>query len=75
VAYNGHESWNAWNVSLWINNEEGLYSIAKDCIWRADTRNEAAEQMLEILQVMGVDKTPDGAPYTKTSIRLAMREM
>lgn len=73
--HNGHESWNAWNVSLWINNEETLYRLAKDCIRQADTRNEAAEQMLQILQVMGVVKTPDGAPYTKTSIRLAMREM
>ena len=27
-AYNGHKNWNYWNVSLWINNDEGLYNLA-----------------------------------------------
>lgn len=29
-AYNGHRSWNAWNVSLWLNNDEGLYREARE---------------------------------------------
>ena len=28
AKYQGHRSWNAWNVSLWINNDEGLYRAA-----------------------------------------------
>lgn len=28
--YNGHRSWNAWNVSLWINNTEPQYRLAQE---------------------------------------------
>lgn len=27
--YNGHRSWNAWNVSLWINNDKSLYDSVR----------------------------------------------
>ena len=30
-TYNGHKNWNHWNVSLWINNDEGLYNFARSC--------------------------------------------
>ena len=29
--YNGWSDWTTWNCALWINNEKGLYEIAKDC--------------------------------------------
>ena len=32
--YNGHESWNAWNVALWIGNDEPLYRFALECVRR-----------------------------------------
>jgi hypothetical protein len=66
--YNGHKNWNHWNVSLWINNDEGLYSLALDCIRTTDNRTEAARTMLQSLP----EKTPDGAPYSVSSIRAAM---
>ena len=75
TKYNGHESWAAWNVSLWINNDEGLYNMARDYVRRSRTKDEAAKRMFDDLQDMGVLKTPDGANYTKTSIRHAMVEM
>lgn len=73
-SYNGHPSWTLWNVSLWLANDEGLYRKAKSlmCVWSKD---RAAERMLEWLQFMGQHKTPDGASYTKTSIRYAMRDL
>lgn len=72
ASYNGHRSWNAWNVSLWINNDEGLYTMAKEAIARSSNRYEAATTMLIWLRESGDTETPDGAPYAVTSIREAM---
>mgnify|MGYP006296486869 CR=1 FL=1 len=69
--YNGHKNWNHWNVSLWINNDEGLYNTARGFV-RRYCRDEAARYMLEDLQSMGMDETPDGAPYSMSSIKAAM---
>ena len=70
-TYNGHKNWNRWNVSLWINDDEGLYRLAMHYA-RRYTRKEAAQLMLNDLEEMGVTKTPDGAPYSISSIRAAM---
>lgn len=75
ATYNGHKNWNRWNVSLWIANDEGLYSLARGCIRRHRTRDEAARAMLESLAECGITATPDGAPYTVTAIRAAMVEL
>jgi len=73
MAYNGHKSHAAWNVSLWINNDEGLYNMARGHLRRyGRTRDEAAAAMLSDLIEIGATHTPDGVPYTKTNIRLAM---
>ncbi len=83
AKYNGHKNWNHWNVSLWINNDEGLYSIARNMItqyryYRSFSmhgykpRDIAAQKMLERLHDEGVTHTPDGAPYSVSSIRAAM---
>ena len=70
--YNGHKNWNHWNVSLWINNDEPFYRTALDHIRRSRTREEAAKAMLEDLRESGIRETPDGAPYSVSSIRAAM---
>ena len=72
MSYNGHKNYNRWNVSLWIANDEGLYNLARDCIRRNRTRDDAARAMLEALADCGATATPDGAPYTVTAIRAAM---
>lgn len=74
--YNGHKNWNHWNVSLWINNDEGLYNTAR-AFCRAYPRNKigAATAMLAELAGVGITQTPDGAPYSVSSIRAAMAEM
>ena len=68
--YNGHRSWNAWNVALWIGNDEGLYNLALECIRATKTRNLAARKMLQMLDG---EKTPDGAVYNYTCIREALK--
>lgn len=66
--YNGHKSWNQWNVSLWINNDEGLYREAYNLVRRYGAE-KATCLLLDMLQGQ---KTPDGAIYNKTSIRNAL---
>ena len=65
--YNGHKNWNHWNVSLWINNDEGLYRRARE-LARRFNRECAVRQMLSELPT----HTPDGAPYSFSSVRAAM---
>lgn len=71
-SYNGHKNYNAWNVSLWINNDQGLYNMAKNYIEDYGNRDVAAKEMAEALFCDGMSETPDGVKFTKTNIRLAM---
>ena len=68
VTHNGHRSRNAWNVALWIGNDEGLYRLAMDCLRGNPSLETATRNMLVCLP----DKTPDGARYNKTCVREAL---
>ena len=69
MGYNGHKNWNHWNVSLWLFNDEGLYNHMKWCVKTTRTLDLAARYLTVTLD----DNTPDGAPYTFTSIRAALK--
>ncbi len=73
ATYNGHKNRNFWNVSLWIHNSEGLYHMARNFIAESPTRDAAARAMFEAFQTAGRTHTPDGAPYSVSAIRAAMR--
>ena len=73
ATYNGYPNRAQWNVSLWINNDEGLYNMARDAVrTNRGAKMKAAEEMLETLHDCGITHTPDGVEYTKTAIRQAM---
>jgi hypothetical protein len=69
TSYQGHRSWNAWNVSLWINNDESLYRLAVHCRNVTKTAGAAARLMMRDLEGM---KTPDGAKFNLTCVREAI---
>lgn len=69
--YNGHRSWNAWNVSLWINNDEPLYNYALDCLSRA--KNNAGRAARYFMQDFAGQSTPDGAKYNHLCVKEAMQ--
>lgn len=82
AQYNGHKNWNHWNVSLWINNDEGLYRMAQEAIRTVKeekaqygTLKMSAYLMLNDLKDAGITHTPDGAPYSMTTIKAAMSGM
>lgn len=75
AKYQGHDSRAAWNVSLWINNHEGLYNLARGHARRAKTLDIAAQAILADLNDSGLTETPDGFRFTKTSIRKAIADI
>ena len=69
--YNGHPSWAAWNVSLWMWNDEGLYNFALDCLRRHRSLEAAVAAFMG-----GVGRrTPDGAKYSRRSVRATLADM
>lgn len=73
-TYQGHRSWNAWNVALWIANDEPLYRAAVSCLRHAYTLSGAVEQFFIDTGLQG-EKTPDGAIYNKTCVREALAKL
>ena len=62
MGYNGWKNKNTWNVSLWINNDEGLYRMAVDHVKK---RGHLFGAYKSFVRETGLDSqaTPDGADY------------
>lgn len=77
ATYNGHKNYNHWNVSLWICNDTRFHYMACEFVQKNYTsdKKKAARAMLEYLRSTGEWKTPDGAPFSISSISAAMKDM
>ena len=72
-SYNGHRSWNAWNVSLWINNDEALYTAGRR--WVEMCKGNIGKAAGFLLREIGEGtRTPDGAVYNRLAIKLALED-
>lgn len=69
--YEGYPSWNSWNVSLWINNDYKMYTIAYNLV-QSEGMDRTVEALTALLKGL---KTPDGAVFNKRSIALALEGM
>ena len=69
AKYQGHRSWNAWNIHLWVTSDEGIYFYVRDIVKKHGRDNAARILTREF----DGQKTPDGARYNYTSIREAIR--
>ena len=63
VSYNGWENYETWNVALWINNDQGLYSIARE----AGDYEAFAEFMVD---EFNRPCTPDGVLYNDPAVNV-----
>jgi hypothetical protein len=72
-SYNGHRNWTHWNVALWLSNDEGLYRLALQFRRECTSLDRAAACLLSELRSGGLTATPDGAKYSVTAIRAALR--
>lgn len=70
-SYNGHRNWNAWNVSLWIYNEENTYKYARDLVKKYGVKKATKLLIRDYLP----PKTPDGATYNNLCVKLALEDM
>ena len=62
ISYNGWENHATWNVSLWLQNDEGLYNLA------LETGNYT--DFVKVLADCGVTETPDGVAYADPEVNI-----
>jgi hypothetical protein len=80
-THNGHRSWNAWNVSLWINNKEAVYNNAYETVQRLkrtmvkSSKGKILHTSARLIMSDLPAKTPDGAIYNIMSIKGAIEDM
>ena len=80
-TYQGHRSWNAWNVSLWISNTEAIYNYALMCLRDTARKGKQSAGRAATLFMRGYvgmrgyagERTPDGGFYNHLSVKLCLQ--
>lgn len=62
-TYEGWANYATWNVALWINNDQGLYEMAKEY--------DDYESFAESLREFGMTETPDGVALNDSGLDIA----
>lgn len=64
TTYNGWRNRQTWNVALWIGNDEGLYSMARECADYAQFQSQIREMAPSPIAY----ETPDGVSWTDSGL-------
>jgi hypothetical protein len=69
TTYNGWKNYETWNVALWIQNDEGLYTMAREYQTYDQFR-------IELREAFGNHETPDGVAWNDSGLDIeALDEM
>jgi hypothetical protein len=66
MSYNGWANYETWNVALWIGNDEGLYSMARD--YKRQGYKAFAEGLKELAPAPIAFQTPDGVAWNDSGL-------
>lgn len=68
--YNGWKNRSTWNVALWIQNDEGLYNMAKDYVQEREGKKTTYSGFIKHYG-MQEEKTPDGIKWLSNRLDYA----
>ena len=71
-GYNGHQSWDHWNVALWLSNDEWLYKQCMEILKNHPNLSEAAGVLMWFYDLEG-KTTPDGGKFNLSTVTEALR--
>jgi len=67
--YNGYANYETWNVALWIQNDEGLYNLARDYRHKISPYKRFIESLRELGENSPIAfQTPDGVSWNDSSL-------